>query len=294
MKSITIFLGLMLLFSVSSYGQVGIGTDSPDASSVLHLSGNGGLILPNLDTDTRNLITLPVNGLVIYNTDTEVAEINTGTPASPVWRALDTVDDTAPVVAPSVDNAGMAALAPATLGAIVYNTEQDCLFQYKSAGWQSVCEAESSKVVTLYRDLAGANNTITSSGSSSTFYNFPLGLAQVTEIDTDYFTVASGPSNNGKVTVLKDGSYSISASLSVQNLSQGTRKYILGVFRNGTRIGYLARGFATAPGTSEYFGASGTFQFKFNANDVVEIKYLIDNGANNLQGDLLHIGIVKL
>jgi|GEM_PF-553591 len=295
MKSLFTLIGVFLLFTMSTFAQVGIGIETPDASSILHLeSTNAGLLLPRLDETQRDGILSPARGLVIYNTTADAIEINTSIdPAVPAWSILDTVDDTKPVLAPSVTTPEMNAL-PTTVGSLVFNTTANCLFQYKTGGWQSLCEAESAKIVTLYKNLNGASNSITSANTSSNFTNFPLGSSEVTEIDSDYFTVTG----NGQIQVLKAGSYLISGSLSVQNLLIGTHKYILAVFRNGTRIGYLARGFSTIPsgvsGGADYFGTSGTFQYKFNQNDVISVQYLLDNGSSNMKGDLLHIGMVKL
>lgn len=62
----------MMLFSIHAYPQVGINTNTPDQSSVLHInSSNKGVLLPQYDliTATSNVtpIANPANGLVIYN-----------------------------------------------------------------------------------------------------------------------------------------------------------------------------------------------------------------------------------
>lgn len=52
---------------ITSNGQVGIGTSSPNASSILDLtSTTGALILPRMTTTQRNALTA-VNGMIIYN-----------------------------------------------------------------------------------------------------------------------------------------------------------------------------------------------------------------------------------
>lgn len=63
---------LTLLSGTFSYGQVGIGTNTPDASSILDLSSaNKGILIPrvalNSNTDVTT-IPLPAPGLLIYNT----------------------------------------------------------------------------------------------------------------------------------------------------------------------------------------------------------------------------------
>ena len=61
-----IFLGIGFL----SFAQVGIGTTTPDASSILELSSTtGGLLLPRMTMVQMNAIPNPAEGLVIYCTD---------------------------------------------------------------------------------------------------------------------------------------------------------------------------------------------------------------------------------
>ena len=150
MKLTLTTIGILLCIT-SSFSQIGIGIPTPDASSVLHLeSTQAGLLLPRLTTDQRNAIVSPAKSLIIYNTDINAIEINLGTSGSPSWSLI--VDDAAPVYTPSVTTAQMNAL-PSTAGSIVYNTTVNCVFQYKGAPfnrWQSLCEKESSKILTLY------------------------------------------------------------------------------------------------------------------------------------------------
>ncbi len=60
-------------------GNVGIGTTSPDASSVLELNSNTkGLLPPRMTNAERNAISSPAEGLVIYNTTTKCLDFYTG------------------------------------------------------------------------------------------------------------------------------------------------------------------------------------------------------------------------
>jgi hypothetical protein len=72
MKDIRKLLLLLLLVNWQiSNAQVGIGTINPDSSSILDLTSNSqGLLTPRMTTEQRNLISSPVNGLLIYNTTT--------------------------------------------------------------------------------------------------------------------------------------------------------------------------------------------------------------------------------
>ena len=63
-------ISLLFLISFNIYGQVGIGTDTPDVSTILHLeSSNKGLLIPKLSETERNNIVSPPIGLLIYQTD---------------------------------------------------------------------------------------------------------------------------------------------------------------------------------------------------------------------------------
>ncbi len=83
MKSIKLLVIFSLLASFT-FAQVGINTETPDASSALHIdSTTGGLLPPRLTTAERDAIDDPVGvdfaeGLIIFNTDTESLEIYTG------------------------------------------------------------------------------------------------------------------------------------------------------------------------------------------------------------------------
>ena len=68
MKNFVYFL--FLLFSTISFSQVGIGTTSPDASSVLDITAtDAGLLVPRMTLTNRDNITAPATGLMIYQTD---------------------------------------------------------------------------------------------------------------------------------------------------------------------------------------------------------------------------------
>ncbi|TXD85218.1 hypothetical protein ESY86_01350 [Subsaximicrobium wynnwilliamsii] len=304
MKSILALFSVILLSTTAAFAQVGIGIETPDASTILHLeSTNSGLLLPRLTTAERDdIFTIgpgPANGLTIYNTTTSAVEINIGTSAAPNWSLLTTSTTTGPVLAPSYTTTQMIAL-PSTPGSLIYNTTESCLFQYKGAPfntWQSLCEAESSKIVTLYSASPGIID------GDSDFHNFPLGTGDVQEIDEDYYEV--DPLVKGRIKVLKAGNYLINASWGIANLKSGTRKYILAVFEGSTRRGYMNRGFAVIPGAStvtDEFGVSGAFQYEFAANAIINVQYYIDNtnqtgqsgGTTDLTGDEMHIGIIKL
>lgn len=85
----TVAYTIILLFSsFYSFSQVGIGTTSPDPSSILHIqptTDDKGVLIPRLDSSDEAGITLPANGLIIYNTDLNNFRFNEGTPGTPNW-----------------------------------------------------------------------------------------------------------------------------------------------------------------------------------------------------------------
>ncbi len=61
---------LFILVSTLIYGQVGIGTTSPDSSSILDITSvQAGLLIPRMTEAQRNAIPTPAEGLMIYQTD---------------------------------------------------------------------------------------------------------------------------------------------------------------------------------------------------------------------------------
>ena len=89
------FSALFFLSSVglkAQSGNVGIGTNSPDASAILHLDFSlptnvpRGFLAPRMLRSGRDSIISPANGLLIYQTDNNPGfYFNVGTPAIPDW-----------------------------------------------------------------------------------------------------------------------------------------------------------------------------------------------------------------
>lgn len=80
---------LVLLPSISVFAQVGIGTTTPDVSSILDVSSTSkGLLMPRLNTRDRDNVLLPATGLMIFNTSSNDVQLNTGTPSRPSWIGI--------------------------------------------------------------------------------------------------------------------------------------------------------------------------------------------------------------
>ena len=70
MKKVQIAIITTLLFTITTINaQFGIGTNSPEVSSILDLSSSTkGMLVPRMSLEKRNLISNPAEGLLIYNT----------------------------------------------------------------------------------------------------------------------------------------------------------------------------------------------------------------------------------
>lgn len=90
MKKRTYILFIQLFLIVgSSQAQIGIGTKDPNVSAIIDISSiNKGIVLPRMTTATRNLISNPAKGLLIYNTSTLCVETNSGDGISPNWTSV--------------------------------------------------------------------------------------------------------------------------------------------------------------------------------------------------------------
>jgi len=71
MYKIFIVIIFILLFVPISYSQVGIGTTTPNSSSVLDIESNDkGVLIPRLSSLQRNNIITPAKGLLVFDNDT--------------------------------------------------------------------------------------------------------------------------------------------------------------------------------------------------------------------------------
>ncbi|MEM6810917.1 MAG: tail fiber domain-containing protein [Pseudomonadota bacterium] len=77
------------LFVDVSTNQVGIGTNAPDASTILDINTTtAGILGPRLTTLEKLAIANPATGLFVFDTDSGVYEYNAGTPGVPDWQPL--------------------------------------------------------------------------------------------------------------------------------------------------------------------------------------------------------------
>ncbi len=86
MRRVFLWIGLSTLV----WGQIGIGTTTPDLSAILDIyAKDKGLLIPRLTTTDRNAIAAPAQGLLIFNTDIAAFEYYTGA----AWKALSADSD---------------------------------------------------------------------------------------------------------------------------------------------------------------------------------------------------------
>lgn len=155
---------------------------------------------------------------------------------------------------------------------------------------------------TIWRDITEAFsvnqamilNTTTSKvlpHTTNTFYNLPVGniASEVMFNNTNFFQIIS----NGKIEIQKSGLYLISGEISVTNMPSGNTKYILALFINNARRGYLSRGVATLPST-DFWGTTGVIMYRLNAGDIIDIRYVLNAGTSTVNSNFLNIGIKKV
>ncbi|MDN3491448.1 hypothetical protein [Winogradskyella bathintestinalis] len=229
-------------------------------------------------------------GAFLICTTASFAQVGIGTedPAESSILELQSTDKG--LLLPRLTTTQRDAISGSVEGLTIYNTTTESIevYELSSTSWKRLsAEEDGIPSLTMYRNMNGAN--LVTSSNSTNFDQFPLGTSHVLDNDSDYFEVVG----NGKIKILKAGVYSINASWATRDLESGSVKYIFAVFKNGIRTGYMARGAVNLP-SNDYFGASGTFQHVFAADDILDISYYIGNSASDVPGDLLHIGIVKL
>ncbi len=216
------------------------------------------------------------------------AQVGIGTNTPAAGSALQIDSTTGALVPPRVTNAQMLAISPLD-GAIVYNTEADALFIYSSGSWNNIKTVEPLPSIIISKEWGAGNNNNLVSTSNDTYYKFPIGSSDVLSNNPSFFTVTS----NGTVRIEEDGNYLITAGFSVDELPTGDHKYIIGVYKGSTLVGYLVRGNVDMAANDE-FGTSGVMVLPFKKNDLVSLQYVLNNGGSPLDARFFKIGIIKM
>lgn len=210
--------------------------------------------------------------------------IGTTNPSPSAILQLESTDKT--FVPPRMTNAQMLAIASPINGSMVFNTTHNAMFVRTSNGWKNFFETSNASVV-LNKVFASGNAQVVTTNNNYT--NFPLLAGDAMTVDNAIYTVLSA----GRVRVAETGVYMISGSFSVTNMPAGIRKYIIAVYQNSTLVGYLTRGTANLDATDEW-GTSGSLSIPANANDVLELKYVLNNNGTALDARIFNMGITKL
>jgi hypothetical protein len=82
---------LFILIPIMSFAQVGIGTTTPDDSSILDVFSNDkGILIPRVTSNNRDGISNPSNGLLLYNSTTKAINYfdNTWKDLSPSYKSI--------------------------------------------------------------------------------------------------------------------------------------------------------------------------------------------------------------
>jgi hypothetical protein len=92
MKNIFTFLAAVLL-TATTYAQVGINNENPDASAALDItSTTKGLLPPRMTTTDRDAIGSAAKGLIVFNTTLNMLQINEGDVTTAIWVSLSSAD----------------------------------------------------------------------------------------------------------------------------------------------------------------------------------------------------------
>ncbi|WP_158845496.1 hypothetical protein [Algibacter sp. L1A34] len=186
-------------------------------------------------------------------------------------------------VPPRMTFSEMSAIPTPLDGALVFNTTHNTYFVYRNGFWSSQTNAS----LILNKDYPSGNSAL--STPNDTYVDFPIGPSDIIAINSSAYDVTA----NGTVTIKESGNYLFSASLSTSNMPSGSKKYIIALNVNGALVAYLSRG-ASSLTSPDYWGISGTVMYPIVANDVVTMRYVLNNGNTPINAKFVNIGISHL
>ena len=158
---LTLGLSLLMLFKVNA--QVGIGTNTPNASAALEINSTArGILLSRMTSVQRNLITSPANGLLIFNTSNNSFEVFKSTCSC--WVTMNDNGNTAAANlannAPSVSNINYK-------GVFRINGTANVVYTYSDP--ENDAEATTTIIWEIANDNNGTARTTHTTGASPTF-----------------------------------------------------------------------------------------------------------------------------
>lgn len=200
--------------------------------------------------------------------------------------ALQIDSTTGAMVMPRMSNEQMLNITDVLDGAIVFNETDHNWYIRINGIWTPYAYNDTPSVI-----LNTENQTLTQTTQP---LPMPLNSTHVLQNSAGYYEVVGTAMTpqNGKIKILREGLYLITAGMSTTNLPAGPKKYKLLLYVNGALASYLTSGNVNLD-SSDYWGTSGNSPVLLQANDVVEIKYILD-GTGTISGKFFNIGISKL
>ncbi|NHN27678.1 hypothetical protein FIA58_018510 [Flavobacterium jejuense] len=214
------------------------------------------------------------------------AQVGIGTTSPSPSSMLELNSTTQTFVPPRMTNTQMQAITTPLIGSVVYNTSDDALYMRTNLGWENISRT-SNPTISLNKNFPGVDTAISTSDNNYT--NFPLNTSEITSITSSVFTVIG----NGQIRINEAGTFIMNAAFSVENVPIGNRKFVIGIYKNGTLIGYPTRGTIVLSATDTW-GSSGTLVDNFAAGDIVTFKYVLNNSGTALDALNFNIGMAKL
>lgn len=224
--------------------------------------------------------------LLILVFSSSFAQVGIGTTTPSSSSILELESTTRAFLPPRMTDAQMLAIIDPLNGSIVYNTTFEALFVKTNVGWRNFFDSSKPTLI-LNKEFALGNNVLSTVNNAYT--NFPLNSSSIITNDAATYNVES----DGKIRIKTTGIYLISSNLSVYNLPTGSRKYIIGVYKNNVLFNYLTRGEVNLNVADEW-GISGTISLNVTANDYIELRYVLNNGGTTLDAKIMNIGFTKL
>ena len=233
MKKLHRLILLFILFGLNYINaQVGIGTQTPNASALLDItSSNKGFLLPRMTTVERDAITNPANGLLIYNTITKGLEVFVISATYSKWMGLVSIvsgvsgsTTTFPV---GVENYATGIYAAAIGG---QGNHADGLNSVAIGGTANWATGINSSAVGGTTNLAQGLNSFVLGGSSNFAYgdnSCVLGGSSANTVDKDNSAIIGGNANH----VIKDNAIGLGG---VTNIIDGNSAGILAGTSNQT------------------------------------------------------------
>lgn len=198
--------------------------------------------------------------------------------------ALQIESTTGSLVIPRMTNAQMLAINDVLDGAILFNTTNQNWYIRIDGIWSPYVYNETPSII--------LNKEGGSFAQTATPLHIPLNSANLLHTDLNYYELVGSPSQSATIKILNEGLYVVTAGMSTTQLPIGAKKYKILLYVNGMLASYLTSGYVKLA-ASDYWGTSGNSPVLLQANDIVEIKYILD-GSGTIPGKFFNIGISKL